>query len=107
MKDKTKKLLLSLGVMPNLRGFRYLGDAIDLYAERGGNIAFVKELYPSVGAKYGASGIRVERNIRSSILKIGDNVPMHEVIDILGMPPSGLTGGYRNSEFIALCALKV
>ena len=107
MKDKTKKLLLSLGVMPNLRGFRYLVDAVEMYAERNGDISITKELYPAIADKYGTAAIRVERNIRHSISKLGDNVPMLEMIHILGMPPSGLTGGYKNSEFIALCALKL
>ena len=106
MKDKTKKLLLSLGVMPNLRGFRFLGDAIDIYAERNGNISITKELYPAVAAMHSTERIRVERNIRSSICKLGDNMQMDEIIDILGAPPRGITGTYTNSEFIALCALK-
>ena len=107
MKDKIKKLLLSLGAMPNLRGFRYLCDAIDLYAERKGDVSFTKELYPSVATPFNSNGKRVERCIRNVIDKLGDTVPMHEVIGILGTPPRSSSGSYTNSEFIALCALKV
>ena len=107
MKDKTKKLLLSLGVMPNLRGFRYLCDAIDLYNQRGGDISITKELYPAIAAKHNTTSSRMERCIRTVIDTMTDHVPADTIADILGVPPSNLTGTYKNSELIALCALKV
>lgn len=107
MKPKTKKLILSLGIMPNLRGFRYLGSAIEIYADHKGQISITKELYPAVAELHNTTGIRVERAIRNAISKLGDNVPMHEVVDILGTPPGALSGTYKNSEFIALCALRI
>lgn len=109
MKPKTEKLILSLGAMPNLRGFRYLGDAIDIYAGHKGPISITKELYTAVAELHNTTGSRVERCIRHVIQNIGDAVPMHEVVDILGTPPRALSlsGTYTNSEFIALCALRI
>ena len=107
MKPKTAKLLLSLGCMPNLLGFRYLGDAAEIYASYKGPLSITRELYPAVAQKHNTTGIRVERAIRNAISKLGDTVPMHEVVDILGTPPGALSGTYKNSEFIALCALRI
>lgn len=109
MKPKTEKLILSLGAMPNLRGFRYLGDAIDIYAGHKGPVSITKELYPAVAELHNTTDRRVERCIRHVIQNIGDAVPMHEVVDILGTPPRALSlsGTYTNAEFIALCALRI
>lgn len=107
MKPKTARLLLSLGCMPNLRGFRYLGDAAEIYASYKGPISITRELYPAVAKRHNTTGSRVERCIRNVIQNIGDAVPMQEVVDILGTPPGAMSGTYTNSEFIALCALRI
>ena len=109
MKPKTARLLLSLGCMPNLLGFRYLGDSIDIYAGHKGPISITRELYTAVAERHNTTGSRVERCIRHVIQNIGNAVPMHEVVDILGTPPRALSlsGTYTNSEFIALCALRI
>ena len=107
MKKKTEQLLLALGIMPNRNGFYYICDAVALYAEAAGPISITKEIYPAVAAKYGTTSKCVDRAMRHAILMLGDIVPWDDVISILGIPPSGSTGTYKNSEFIALCALKV
>lgn len=107
MKSKTEKLLLALGIMPNLSGFRYLVDAIQIYAEAKGRMSITKELYPQTAARHNTTGIRVERAIRHAIESIGKFVPMSDVMEILGTCPDGLSGKWKNAEFIALCALRI
>lgn len=68
--DRTlvSNLLLTLGIATNLRGYCYLRDAI-LAEKREPGQQVTKTLYPDVGKPYGASGIQVERAIRTAIEK--------------------------------------
>lgn len=68
--DRTvvSNLLLALGIATNLRGYCYLRDAI-LDEIRNPGQQVTKTLYPDVGKPYGATGIQVERSIRSAIEK--------------------------------------
>ena len=61
-------LLLSLGLSTNCKGYNYLREAIPAYAKDPGQ-AMTKELYPSVGKKFGASALQVERAMRTAIEK--------------------------------------
>ena len=61
-------LLLELGFATNLRGYCYLREAI-LQEIRLPGQQVTKTLYPDVGKPYGASGVQVERSIRSAIEK--------------------------------------
>ena len=71
--DRTKvsNLLLALGFATNRRGYSYLRDAI-LSEIRNPGQQVTKTLYPNVGKPYGASGIQVERAIRTAIEKAWD-----------------------------------
>ena len=68
--DRTvvSNLLLALGISTNLRGYCYLRDAI-LAEIRNPGQQVTKTLYPDVGKPYGATGVQVERSIRSAIEK--------------------------------------
>ena len=68
--DRTvvSNLLLALGIPTNLRGYCYLRDAI-LAEIRNPGQQVTKTLYPDVGKPYGATGVQVERSIRSAIEK--------------------------------------
>ena len=68
--DRTvvSNLLLALGIATNLRGYCYLRDAI-LAEIRNPGQQVTKTLYPDVGKPYGATGVQVERSIRSAIEK--------------------------------------
>ena len=68
--DRTEisNLLLALGFAANRRGYSYLRDAI-LSEIRDPGQQVTKTLYPDVGKPYGASGIQVERAIRTVIEK--------------------------------------
>lgn len=64
-------ILLALGISTKLRGFGYLREAI-LETMRCPGQMVTKELYPKVGKLCGATGIQVERSIRSAIGKAWD-----------------------------------
>ena len=68
--DRTvvSNLLLALGISTNLRGYCYLRDAILAEIRQPGQ-QVTKTLYPDVGKPYGATGVQVERSIRSAIEK--------------------------------------
>ena len=107
MNDKIRLLLLSLGIKPHVRGFKYLIEAIQIYAEANGDISITKELYPQIAFKFDTTGSRVERAMRHAIGSIGYSVPMHTACKILDATPNIDTGTFKNREFIALCAMKI
>lgn len=59
-------VLMALGFKAGLSGFRYLKEAIPLYASDP-NQAITKELYVAVGERFGKHHKLVERSIRSAI----------------------------------------
>ena len=61
-------MLRILGVQPDVRGWRYIVDAVMLVVENEGMLyAITKELYPAIARKNGTTATRVERCIRSAI----------------------------------------
>lgn len=64
-------ILLALGFSTKLRGYGYLREAI-LETMRCPGQMVTKELYPKVGGLCGATGVQVERSIRSAISKAWD-----------------------------------
>lgn len=58
--------IAKLSIAPHLRGFHCLKSAVIIKAQQP-DISITKELYPKVGAAYGATGIQVERAIRNAI----------------------------------------
>ena len=68
--DRTlvSNLLLAVGIATNLHGYSYLRDAILTEIREPGQ-QVTKTLYPDVGKPYGATGVQVERAIRTAIEK--------------------------------------
>ena len=105
---KITSMLLRLGLSPDLSGFRYLADAIRIWAAaEPEKPSFTKEIYPSVAEKYGTQTKRVDRNIRHAIDTLGIRVPLERTAEILGVDIDAYPDGFTNSQFIALCALKI
>ena len=68
MKDKIEDTLLSLGVPPQLRGFAYIADAVDIGISNPSSLyQITKVLYPDVAKRNGTTPTRVERAIRNAI----------------------------------------
>lgn len=102
------RLLLRLGITPDRKGFRYLTDAIRIWNSAWPDAPSVtKELYPLIAEKYETSVKAVERNIRSALDALGARVSWDRAAEILGVDIEAFPEGFTNSQFIALCALKL
>ena len=102
------KLLLQMGITPDLKGFHYLTDAIRIWGSSGPDKTSVtKTVYPLVAEKYGVQPRIVERNIRHALDALGARVPLERTAGILGVDIEVFPDGFTNSQFIALCALRI
>ena len=94
---KTKDLIKVLGIMPKVKGYYYINDAVEIIKQRGEEpLLITKDIYPEVAHKYGTSPECVERAIRTSINNAWSN--NKEIIDqIVGYP---LRFRPSNKEFL-------
>lgn len=65
-KTRIATVLLELGFNTKHNGYRYLCDAVELYAENNRQ-GLTKELYTAVGVPYNVGGEQVERSIRFAL----------------------------------------
>jgi hypothetical protein len=71
MTQKIRKLLKKLNIAPNLSGYFYLMDAIEMvYENKEDYINATIELYSDVARKYNHTMPNVERGIRTAISKM-------------------------------------
>ncbi len=79
--DVARRLLLELGCPPGVKGYHYIGAAVDLLlSDRQQPIT--KELYPSIARRYKTQPSRVERAIRHAITVMdsrGDSARLREI----------------------------
>ena len=88
MRKKIQDTLLSLGITPNLRGFEFICDAIEIIEEE--NRVKITYIYDKIAKKYDSTnGSQVERAIRHAISHVDAAV----WVSIGG-------AGYKNSEFL-------
>lgn len=65
---KTKDIIRSLGIMPNVKGAYYIIEAVELIRKNIQEpILITKDIYPVIAMKYHTSTECVERVIRSAI----------------------------------------
>lgn len=89
MKKEIANYLLSSGMKPHLKGFRFLHRAIELTIENNNILpSMTKVLYPQIAKEFNETASKVERAIRNSI--------RHSKI-----------GNMSNNEFIALAAVEI
>lgn len=55
---------MTFGVAPNLRGYAYLHEAVQMTLVEKRHVAITKELYPAIAKKFKTTCSRVERAIR-------------------------------------------
>ncbi|MFR3727712.1 sporulation initiation factor Spo0A C-terminal domain-containing protein [Lacrimispora sp.] len=65
IKEKTKDVLIKMGMPVSIRGFKYIPDFMELF-DAGYEDAKITGLYADVAKKHGTTGSRVERAIRHS-----------------------------------------
>jgi two-component system response regulator (stage 0 sporulation protein A) len=110
MKTRTERIedkLLALGVKPNLLGFGYTVDAVEIWIERGGRMSITKELYPEIAAKNGTTRSKVERDIRHAIETAYELYGGEDFAALFGTKDNPEKGKLTNGEFIATLALLV
>lgn len=100
-KKRLNEVLRKLGCSFNVKGSVYIQEAL-LYLHNCKNIYHVSlthELYPKVANKCGSTSNRVERCIRTAIMKMFD-YGSPEISNIFGRCYSPDKGVVTNSEFI-------
>lgn len=97
------KVLLGLGVQANLKGYRYLAEAVWMTIENpDSSYNFNHGVYPIIAKNHGTTPTSVERAVRNSIeLAYDRNYRKFE--DFFGYPLQKPT----NTEFVSFCAEKI
>lgn len=101
-----EKLLVELGIGPQLKGFGALREAIEMFS-RNEQISITGELYPGVAERIGGNSRSVERNMQHAIGIMHISVPQRVLTEKLGQAPVGGKMTYPNGQFIALCAFRL
>ena len=103
--EKISRILIKVGIVPNVKGYRYLRDAVLIAMDNMDVMnSITKGLYPMVAENFDTSSSRVERAIRHAI-EIATNSGKREHINALfGMKIYAKNERPTNSEFIALLA---
>ena len=95
--------LQEAGILPHIKGYQYLREAIMLVIGDGEYLnAVTKELYPSIAKKFNTTASRVERAIRHSIEVAWGRGQLENINSIPGLTVNFEKGKPTNSEFIAL-----
>lgn len=68
-KDFVQKKLLEFGITPNLIGFHYICDAIEVLKREENKMAMYNA-YEEVSKKYNCSRVSVERSIGTAVRKV-------------------------------------
>ncbi len=74
IKDRSKDVLIKMGMPISIRGFKYIPDFMELF-ESGYEDAKITALYADVAKKYNTTGSRVERAIRHAFEGVVANAP--------------------------------
>lgn len=102
-----KNLLKDLGASPEIKGFRYLTDAILMVIEDE-NILYqgiTKVVYPNIADKYkGATASQVERAMRHCIERVFERGDYDLIDEIFKHTTSFNKGKATNAQFIAMLA---
>lgn len=80
-REKIEDTLLAMGVPAGIKGFTYITDAIEIYAERGTNIGITTVVYPMIAEKNDTTPSRVERAIRHAFERVRSYRGNPEVIN--------------------------
>lgn len=101
-------MMHSVGVPANIKGYRYLREAIMMSIEEKELInAVTKQLYPKVASKCGTSPSRVERAIRHAIEVACLRGNDEQMFKLFGYTMNNSKCKPTNSEFIAMIADKL
>lgn len=103
--DAVSDMLLSLGMMPHLKGYRYVRRAILLASGRQHIIGELNSsIYPAVAEEFGTTVMRAERSIRHAIELTWEKGNLDVINELFGYTVSSEKGKPTNAEFIAMLA---
>jgi Response regulator containing a CheY-like receiver domain and an HTH DNA-binding domain len=101
-------LLKSVGIPVNIKGFRYLKNAIEIVTKDISNMdRITKRLYQQIADNHNSTPSRVERDIRHAIEVAYNRGNPRLLNEIFGYTIDEDKGKPTNSEFIAMMADKV
>lgn len=102
------QIIHEIGIPPNIKGYRYLREAIIIMVERDGRFGGItKELYPAIARQYQTTPSRVERAIRHAIEVAWNRGNIDTLSRLFGHTISRERGKPTNSQFIAAVADKL
>lgn len=106
--NNISELLKSVGIPVNIKGFRFLKNAIEIVATDISNLdKITKRLYLQVANNFNSTPTRVERDIRHAIEVAYNRGNPRLLNEIFGYTIDEDKGKPTNSEFIAMMADKI
>ena len=103
--ERISRIFIGIGIPPHIKGYGYLREGIKLAVTNPEIINCVtKELYPSIGNKFGTSASKVERAIRHAIEVAWNKGRIESFNALFGVRAYSENEKPTNSEFIALIA---
>lgn len=99
IRERASETIIGFGIHPNRKGFDYIGDAIEVFANTGNSSIATMPLYEQIAEKRNTSSSSVERAIRAAIevaFAKGDRDAWNKYF--------GLNGNKKpkNKEFLAM-----
>lgn len=95
------EVLRKIGVPSNLIGFGYIKAAIILIcSDTNEYMAVTKVLYPAIAKQFGVNTSKVERAIRTAIVRAFDYTNPKVIDEIFGNAYDSEKGNPTNSEFL-------
>ena len=105
LQEKMTDILYKLGMPANIRGYRYIKDAISMVVHDIELLSCITgKLYPDIANKYNTIPSRVERAIRHAIEVSCQRGQIEIINDMFGYTMNRDKGKPTNSEFIARIA---
>ena len=105
MTKEVSAILKRAGVANHLRGYQYVGEAVELVAEdRERLFRITRVIYPAIAKKFNATYSSVERGIRWAIEHAFNNLSPDVIEELFGNTVSFNKGKLTNSQFIAVLA---
>lgn len=98
----TSRLLLVIGIKPNLRGMAYLRDAIYYcyHLPQNAKINFSAEVFPYIAQKYNTRARNVDRDILNAIHECYDSERLFIINNLFGYDIVSPKYAPTNAEFI-------
>ena len=69
MRKKIENALIEMGIYPNLKGFGYICEAVEILENNNRDMKIVDGVYREISEKIGVTKLSVERAIRHAITK--------------------------------------